>query len=49
VENHGTLTSPAGGRLSGVTEWKNAVFLWVNIGGITYANIFMEEVGEIGS
>lgn len=27
--------------MSGVTEWKNAVFLWVNVdGGASYANLF---------
>ncbi len=32
------LSSP---RMSGVTEWKNAVFLWVNVdGGSGYENLF---------
>ncbi|CAM9682713.1 unnamed protein product, partial [Hapterophycus canaliculatus] len=32
---------PRFSRMSGVTEWKNAVFLWVNVdGGTSYENLF---------
>jgi hypothetical protein len=35
--------SPRFSKYSGVTEWRNCIFLWVNIGGKDYANQFMEE------
>ncbi|CAM9497969.1 unnamed protein product [Ectocarpus fasciculatus] len=35
---------PKFSRMSGVTEWKNAVFLWVNVdGGTGYTNLFEED------
>ncbi|CAN0410566.1 unnamed protein product [Ectocarpus sp. 12 AP-2014] len=35
---------PKFSRMSGVTEWKNAVFLWVNVDGATgYTNLFEED------
>lgn len=30
-------------RFSGVVEWKNCVFLWVNVGGDDYANMFLDK------
>lgn len=29
-------------RFSGVVEWKNCLFLWVNVGGDDYANMFLD-------
>jgi hypothetical protein len=31
---------PAFSPLSGITQWMNAVVLWVNVGGNTYENVF---------
>lgn len=40
--------SPLGTRMSGVTEWKNAVFLWVNVceEGGGYTNLFERTAAE---
>ncbi|CAM9428705.1 unnamed protein product, partial [Discosporangium mesarthrocarpum] len=35
---------PRFSRYSGVTEWRNATFLWVNIGGNDYTNLFRQEL-----
>ena len=34
--------SPRFNKYSGVAEWKNAIFLWVNIGGVDYENQFLQ-------
>jgi len=34
---------PKFSKYSGVAEWKNCIFLWVNIGGSGYANTFSEQ------
>ena len=44
------FAAPAGvrpkfSRMSGIQQWHNAVFLFINVGGNDYANIF-EEAGE---
>jgi hypothetical protein len=31
---------PAFSPLSGITQWMNAIVLWVNVGGNTYENVF---------
>jgi hypothetical protein len=36
-------TSPRFSKYSGITEWRNCIFLWVNIGGKDYSNQFMKE------
>ncbi len=42
MSNGGSL--PRFSKYSGVVEWRNAVYLWVNIGGKTgYRNSFSEE------
>ena len=42
MSNNGT--APKFSKYSGVVEWHNAVYLWVNIGGKTgYHNAFTEE------
>lgn len=34
---------PKFNKYSGVAEWNNAVFLWVNVDGNTYGNSFYSE------
>lgn len=34
---------PKFSRMSGIQQWRNAVFLFINVGGNDYANIFEEE------
>ena len=42
ISNHGK--APRFNKYSGVIEWKNCLYLWVNIGGKTgYTNTFSEE------
>lgn len=38
-------------RMSGITEWKNAIFLWVNVGdkGGDYTNLFERTVVDDGN
>eukprot|EP01039_Chlorochromonas_danica_P007724 gene7724-8535_t len=39
----GQAACPRFSKLSGVTEWRNAIFLWINLEGETYANAFSWE------
>ncbi|CAM9253929.1 unnamed protein product [Chrysoparadoxa australica] len=34
--------APKFSKMSGVVEWANAVFLWVNVGGNSFKNVFKE-------
>ena len=36
--------TPAFSTLAGMTQWRNAVVLWVNVGGDTYNNVFARSV-----